>query len=418
MLKKLKDLTDLKRVTPPPPIDNKTNVLEGENRDCKEAGFKDSTDSLGDETALKVSLDAIYAKFQNEEKEDKAKQEGLKEPYRIEKKEIETSIKTTTVGLDNNKEKNEAREKKIEVLKNEIADIPNNPKKYGIDIEKGSSIKFWIGLFLTVPIVIYLFVFYISASYSTFFKQFELGQGTFDSIFDSQAFVKAWEHGALAGMFVTFIPFLFLGLGFLIHMFGENKNIVNYLKITALFIVTFVFDSILAYQIEYKLYELTKTLESPPFDINIAFQEVGFWGIIFAGFVAYIIFGLVFDFVMKEHKERDKIKMAINERNSKIKIEEEAIEKIEDEIQKLKEGIAKYEGRIEELNDIINSIIIPVKEYKLYASQYMQGWIESIQQNFVQKKAKILIEKCKEVYDQHIKEVGANDSQNKIYKKS
>jgi uncharacterized membrane protein len=128
------------------------------------------------------------------------------------------------------------------------------------------------------------------------------------SVLDAQAFNKAWDEGPLEGAFVTLIPFVFLGLGYLIHMFGENKNWLNYVKMFLLFVVTFVFDAILAYEIESKIYELNKTFDSPPFDLSIAFTKNQFWGIIFAGFVVYIIWGLVFDFIMKEHKEKDKIK--------------------------------------------------------------------------------------------------------------
>lgn len=72
------------------------------------------------------------------------------------------------------------------------------------------------------------------------------------NVLDSKAFEKAWQDGSLEGAFVTFIPFVFLGLGYLIHMFGEVKSRENYFKIGLLFTITFIFDAILAYQIEEK----------------------------------------------------------------------------------------------------------------------------------------------------------------------
>ena len=82
------------------------------------------------------------------------------------------------------------------------------------------------------------------------------------NVLDPKAFDKAWADGTLEGAFVSFIPFVFLGLGYLIHMFSENKSIGNYFKIGLLFLITFFFDAILAYQIEEKLYDLNKTFDS------------------------------------------------------------------------------------------------------------------------------------------------------------
>lgn len=70
-----------------------------------------------------------------------------------------------------------------------------------------------------------------------------------------------------------------LGLGYLIHMYGENKTKLNYFKVGVLFLTTFVFDVILAYQIEEKIYNLNKTFDSPPFDLSIAFTKIQFWGL-------------------------------------------------------------------------------------------------------------------------------------------
>lgn len=421
MLKKLKDLVQTNKNEQATNTAN-PRVINLDERERKqtyhEAGFRDSTRNFGDKIALNICLQAIYAKFQNEEKENKLKQDKYKEPYLLEKSEKETEIKTKTVVVDNFNEKFEKRINNIENLKHEIVDIPNSPEKYGIDAKKGASVKFWIGIVLLVPITLYLLTFYISTSYSAFFKQFQIGDGIMQSILDANAFSKAWTDGPLEGMFVTFIPFVFMGLGFLIHMFSEIKSISNTLKIISLFIITFVFDAILAYLIESNLYELTKSINSPEFSLSIAFQKVAFWGIIFAGFIVYIIWGLVFDFIMKEHKEKDKIKMAVNERTGKIKIERENIEILENKLHQLKEDIQNLKGRIEELNRLIDGIIIPIKEYHLYASEYMQGWITSINQNLhgsLNKKQE-LIHECNEVYNQHINEMGSNsDYQNKIF---
>jgi len=405
---------------------------ESRKRTYHESGYRDSSRNSGNHTALSICLDAIYSKFQNEEKEMDEKQNKLKEPYLNEQKNKETEIKGLTVSLDNKEEQIkdvqnniDTVQNKIETLKFEINDIPRNPENYQINASKGASTKFWIGLLLLIPISLYLFSFYISTSFSAFFKTFDPNVSIMQSVLDAQAFNKAWDEGPLEGAFVTLIPFVFLGLGYLIHMFGENKSWMNYVKMFLLFVVTFVFDAILAYEIESKLYELNKTFDSPPFDLSIAFTKNQFWGIIFAGFVVYIIWGLVFDFIMKEHKEKDKIKHEqlkkqkdITVHLERITVFEKQMEEIKTAIGSIKEMIAKAKGRIEELQDIINGVIIPTKDYKLYASEYVQGWI-----TFISEKLAIshpvkqeMIEECKNQYNYNLNKVGANsDSQNSVY---
>lgn len=435
MTTQIKNLFRLKSI-----IEPKDEVIANQGQETEEirrrtyheSGFRDGTRNIGSPQALSMCLNAIYAKFQNEEKELVEKQKQIKEPYVNEQKNKETEVKALTVSKENKEEQITRLEDNIrsvkdniESLKFEINDVARDPEKYYIKATKGASTKFWIGLVLLVPISLYLFTFYISTSYSAFFKTFDPNSNLMMNVLDPKAFEKAWNDGTLEGAFVTLIPFVFLGLGYLIHMFSETKSIGNYLKIGILFLTTFVFDAILAYQIEEKIYEMNKTFESPPFDLAIAFTKIQFWGIIFAGFVVYVIWGLVFDFIMKEHKEKDKIKHEQQRRQKDILIHQEKITDFEKqkevfikELSNIKELIAKAQGRIAELQRIIDAVIIPTKEYVLYASEYVQGWITFIHERlFVpQSEKEALVEKCTNCYHENLSNVGASEgSQNSIY---
>ncbi|WP_374461512.1 beta-carotene 15,15'-monooxygenase [Chryseobacterium taeanense] len=405
---------------------------ESRKRTYHESGYRDSSRTSGNHSTLSICLDAVYSKFQNEEKEMVEKQQKLKESYINEQKNRETEIKALTVSQETKEEQLKTKNKEIEAhqqnidnLKAEILDLPRNPEKYNVKATKGASAKFWIGLILLIPITLYLATFYISTSYSAFFKSFDARSTVIQSVLDANAWMKAWEDGFIEVAFVTLIPFVFLGLGFLIHMFGENKTKVNYVKLGLLFLVTFVFDSILAYEIESKLYELNKTFDSPPFDLKIAFTKIQFWGIIFAGFIVYIIWGLVFDFVMKEHREKDRIRSEQEIRQKKILSLSEKISALKNEIEEItasigsiKELIIKTRGRIEELQNIIDSVIIPTKDYKRYASEYVQGWITFIGEKIAVSKTEkqTMIESCIETYETNLERVGANsDTQNLVY---
>jgi len=419
--------------TPKNEIDSTDESLEeSRKRTYHESGYRDSSRTSGNHSTLSICLDAVYSKFQNEEKEMVEKQKKLKESYVNEQKNRETEIKAFTVSQETKEEqlKNKSSEVEnhqhaIENLKAEILDLPRNPEKYNVKATRGASAKFWIGLILLIPITLYLTTFYISTSYSAFFKSFDAKSTIIQSVLDAQAFSKAWNEGVIEGAFVTLIPFVFLGLGYLIHMFWENKTRANYIKLGLLFIVTFIFDSILAYEIESKLYELNKTFESPPFDIKIAFTKIQFWGIIFAGFIVYIIWGLVFDFVMKEHREKDKIKNEQEIRQKRVEFFQEKISVLKREIEEIlasigtiKETVIKTRGRIEELQNIIDGVIIPTKDYKLYASEYVQGWVTFIGEKIAVSRTEkqTLIDDCIATYNTNLETVGANsDNQNLVY---
>jgi len=432
---KLKSVPIEKQEEPLPKTETNTSEESSEEsrkRTYHESGYRDSSRTSGNHSTLSICLDAVYSKFQNEEKEMVEKQQKLKESYLNEQKNRETEIKALTVSQETKEEQLKTKNKEIEThqqsidnLKSEILDLPRNPEKYNVKATKGASAKFWIGLILLIPITLYLATFYISTSYSAFFKSFDARSTVIQSVLDANAWMKAWNDGFIEVAFVTLIPFVFLGLGFLIHMFGENKTKINYVKLGLLFLVTFVFDSILAYEIESKLYELNKTFESPPFDLKIAFTKIQFWGIIFAGFIVYIIWGLVFDFVMKEHREKDRIRSEQEIRQKKILSLSEKITALKHEIDEItagigniKELIIKTRGRIEELQNIIDGVIIPTKDYKLYASEYVQGWITFIGEKIAVSKTEkqTMIDSCIETYETNLERVGANsDTQNLVY---
>lgn len=407
-------------------------IEEARKRTYHEAGYRDSTRNSGSHLPLSICLQAVYAKFQNEEKELFEKQKVAKEPYEKEQREKEIELKALEVTQASKQvqvvkvdDKIKGVKDGIEAINFEINDLARDPEKYHIKAKKGATAKFWIGLLLLLPISLYLFTFYVSTSYSAFFKKFDATDTAIASVFDPNAFEKAWNDGKLEGWFITLIPFVFLGLGYLIHMFGENKIWVNYLKMAGLFFITFAFDAILAYLIEGKIYEVTKVLNTDKFGLSIAFAKPEFWVIIFAGFVVYIIWGIVFDFVMKEHREKDTIKHEQQKRRKDIRIHQDRIKDLEKEKDglikeqnEIKESIAKAQLRIAQLQRIIDGVVIPTKEYMLYASEYMQGWITYVfEKLYISRTEKHNVaEECTTTYNTHLAEVGAKtDSQNSIY---
>lgn len=385
-----------------------------------DGGYQAAITAHGASTIFKTCLNDIYEKFKEKCREDEKEQKRLNAPYE-EEKERQKSALNGRVTLKTIKEENkEEIQNRINKIDSDISNVKNAPEEYGIEATKKPKAQFFIGLLILLPITLYLFVFYISASYSAFFKIFE-STSVFESIFDANALSKAINDGWLEAVFVCTIPFAFMGLGYLIHMFQKNKK-SGIFKVAALFVVTFIFDAILAYQIESKIYELTKTLSDPPFDLQIALTKVEFWGIIFAGFVVYIIWGLVFDFVMKEYDNIDKIKVFINKlKEDKLNLIKQK-EEVSNLIHDLTQDIAEINGKITELQAKIDGFIFPNRKYLLYHAEYVKGWYMAISAEIALPHAKkdMLIKDCEKIANQHLEkhEIANENVENIVYNKN
>jgi hypothetical protein len=402
-------------------------VSEPETQEKNEApsfhdqGYNMSKSCVGKVQILQSSLDALYQSFERKCKQNFNEQHQLKQPYITEQKGKKTALLNKEDEISRLEKRVVQTNDNIEELNKDCRKIRTNPEDY-VDVDTKASAKFWIGLSFLIPLTIYIFIFYISTSFSAFFREFDPGISLFQGMFDPQALSKAYEASLLELGFVLFIPFIFFALGYLIHMFQEKKGIENALKIVALFIITFLFDAILAYLIDQKLYNLNKTFESEEFGVSVAFQSVGFWVIIFAGFVAYIVWGLVFDFVMKENADRDKIKKFLKEKKEEIVEKEGKLVKLKDEILTVEEVISIIKVRVSELQNIIDGFILPVMNYKALSTVYLQGWQKYIGSELTgdESKRDDQLLACRKMYEKHISDLDINTDtyQNKLYTKT
>ncbi|PIF71607.1 ABC transporter permease [Flavobacterium sp. 2] len=386
-----------------------------------QSGFAASVKATGKPIVLKACLQNLYMSFEDQCRKQKLEQDKLKQPYREEQEKNRTELKKSEAAIGIYEKKEQDINENIDLIKNEIIEVKRNPDKYGIEDGKGLKAQFYIGLFLLLPITLYVLVFYISASYSAFFKEFSNDSLT-AAIFDADALTNSFKASWLEGVLVITIPFVFMGLGYVIHMVQKGKGIKNILRMVALFVTTFLFDALLAYQIEKKIYEFNKTTDSAPYNLNIALGEAEFWMIIFAGFVVYIIWGLVFDFVMKEFENIDKIRAFIRGKKENMidleKLKAEYINKIND----FKQQIVTISGKISELQSKIDGFVFPVKEYLHYHHQYKEGWYQAIGTEIAlpYKEKEELLQSCELFSEEHLSKLNLIDPdfQHLVYSKN
>jgi hypothetical protein len=343
----------------------------------QEYGFSQSGKLGGTLPGLRVCLQRIFHDFKSEIRDDLIKQEELKRPFKVKIEDYKGDIVRLEGRIEKIKtESIPAANKKIESFKEELADIRKNPQLVtGDDAGRASFI---IGGIILLFLTVYLFVFYSSASYSAFFKQFSLNEiGVANSIFDANALTRAFKDGFTELILILTIPFVFLGLGYLIHKFMQQKGFQKYLKAAILILVTFAFDTILAYEITEKIYNIRKENSFdriPDYNTAMAFSNYSFWLIIFAGFVVYLIWGFVFDFIMDAYGKMDKVKIAIQEKEKQIKSVEEELLDYGVQIDKMSHVIAENRKEINKLQRILDSTIIP-REFEQNIFQFMTGWL-------------------------------------------
>lgn len=357
---------------------------DDENTSYETFGFQRASAHLGSIFGLKICLNRIFQDYKEKIRKDKIKQEEFKKPYIVKREDY----KGNNERLEKSKEKIENEDiplakKKLENLNNELKDIRQNPEKYTGD--KAGRAGFIIGIIILIFLSLYLFVFYSSASYSAFFKEFVFTDlGVAKSIFDPRAISKSFQDGVTELILILTIPFVFIGLGFLVHKFLEAKSFIKYLKVSAVLLVTFVFDAILAYEITSKIYNMrmeNSFQDMPPYSPELALSSVNFWLIIFAGFVVYLIWGFVFDFIMEAYDKLTKATLIETAKKDEIKESEEIIKDLDTQIVKISSTISNNNTEINKLTEILNHTIFRPQEFEGIIHQFNDGWFHWMKAN-------------------------------------
>ncbi|KAA6309819.1 hypothetical protein EZS27_038763, partial [termite gut metagenome] len=311
--------------------------------------------------ALLPKLHVVYMKLCRRIEKDEATQNQRKIEIEKSIRDLEAKNANLNQQIDNEKDKLTREETKIEKALADIDSIRQNPTK----ITGDSTVKlgFWIGTIIILFLTIYLFIFYSSAAYSSFFKNFTVDDTNIvNSIFDAQAINKAFVDGFTELVLILTIPAVFLGLGFLIHSFQKQEGIGKYFKIIGLFVTAFIFDFIIAYEIVEKIYNIKQqgslAVVMPDMTIAMAVKQINFWLIIFAGFMVYIIWGIVYDLVMKEYEKMDKVRYAIKSYEKKIVDYKIECKTIRDKIEEYEITKNSNHGEIDKLKIDLQGFIV------------------------------------------------------------
>lgn len=343
-------------------------------------GFKEAGHHDGNFNSYKIYLTKIYSGYVERTKFLKRRTESEDKKIEIEISNIETGIKSLDSEINSLKNVEiKTIDNKIADIREEIKSIEENPES-NLHLDKPDKFGYYLGISILVFLSIYLWIFYSSATYSAFFRVIDYTKNVvFNSIFYANSMAESLKIGFSAFLLTIVAPFIFIALGYLVHKFSEKKSFANYLKMSVLIFLTFVFDCIIAFEITKKIYDaesLNMFKERDSYGVSLAIQDVNFWLIIFAGFMVYIVWGLVLSFVSDAYRNFDKVNAALRKRKQLINEYKEQKSAFENKIGSLETQKTNRLGQIETLKKSIGIETFNRKEFEKIVSEFCSGWLK------------------------------------------
>ena len=297
---------------------------------------------MGSSYALPPFLQKVYSDIYNEQVKNVDLQEQFKKNTQAQIDEHNNNIESLMAQIANSDNKLSENKAIIEDLERQKLDL----RVHGSIINPDAKIKMILGIIILIPLTFYLFLFYSSTFYTGFLMDVSDVTESTDvamAMFNPQAFGGALAKGITSFFLILSFPVVFLGLGFGLHFFSVQQTKSKYIKMGAILLVTFFFDCIIAYKIGKFLYDIEGLWkeQSELYSFNMAIGDINTWAVIFCGFIAYIIWGIVFDMAMTAY--------------SKLDLNREEIEAIDKKIQNIKDDNAQINDQIAEFNKQISN---------------------------------------------------------------
>ena len=203
-----------------------------------------------------------------------------------------------------------------------------------------------------------------------------------DAMFNPKCFAITWQDSIPTFFFMLCFPVIFLGLGFLLHFFSKEKGVAKYFKIVGIILITAAFDSILAYKIgqTIHIYEYNNgSVSSSEYPVLAAVEDVNSWAVIFCGFIAYIIWGFVFDITKDGYDHLYSNEETRKGIESQINALEDANTTLANNIQQYQNQIAQLKNVKAEKNRQLNqNVFIDKNEIKTEMTNFYMGWIATM----------------------------------------
>lgn len=367
-------------------------------------GHRRSGLNSGDATAFKTHLSWI--------KDGYVVDENYNEQECTEKrKDIESQIETKKEEKQTFQgERKVIEDVQIPNKKQEKADLSNSITQVQNDLDneiletgyQNTNYCLYIGL--TISLSLYLLFFYASAIYSAFFRSAGLLIETsgddlamvIGSIFDMKGILNPSPN-----LIIVYLgSFLFFSLGIIPHTIkGTYKN----LKIALFLIGTLIVDALIAYKIDNSIHEI-KVLSGIAEGEWLFWKSENFYLVLAFGYLAYLVFGYVYQLMIEEKVKKNPKKIAqrkINDLKNKIKGIDLVINKYQEDIVLLESKIIMLENKIDLLKIRLNEAMINPEILSQSLNSFYIGWIQFLNGSLDYDNQK---KECNDVYQQFMED--------------
>lgn len=258
-----------------------------------------------------------------------------------------------------------------------------------------SSARFRLYAVLCFFISIYLLFFYASAINASFFRSMQQmvdnGSGNdislmLNSIFDVNGIMKFGPQS----IFTYLGAFIFFGFGILPHIFQHEKSKLKGLKVAASILVCLLIDSLLAYKIDSGIHDL-KTMMGVEDSTWVWYKSVNFYLVLAFGFGTYLLWGFIYEAVMRERGKKNvnaRVELEIKGLKKRIREIENDILANKKELSEIQKQIDNLILEIAKLKKDLDAVMLKPEELLRNMENFYAGWLgylNGISENNVQK---------------------------------
>lgn len=342
--------------------------------------------------------------------------------------QIDSRVFDLDEGIQNQRNKENGEIKELKEINNtkesEIIKIKNGDYSVlGTEVKPGDRLGYYLGFIIWSFLTMYLIIFYTSVIYSAFIldiNQVEIQDERSilsTTIVNLEAIPKTFHaYGFLGVCFLLFATMMFIALGYLIHKFNANKQ---YFRFILVYLFTLVFDGVLAFTIVKNIYEakrLSGLIEDLPFEAKFAFYEMDFYIILMAGFMVYIIWGFILEYIISEYDNIVPARVGIKSREAEIRQNEEKILDVKNKFSKIiadlfqrEESLKDEKGNLllkidnnmtaidvkrSDISALERTVSISIGDLKTKISQFLIGWCGHIRLSLPTADGQTLINQC------------------------
>lgn len=303
---------------------------------------------------------------------------------------LKQQVKSKITAKDEEKEKIDGEKRTaVEVSKpsieKKIKDLNDEIQQTKLDLEDNKIVtgyhpeKYFMYAGLTFLLSFYLLFFYASAIYASFFRN----AGTIlkmtgddialylDSIFD----VKGIFTASPVLLIVYLGAFLFFAIGLIPHNIeGKNKKLNIGLAIFGAFIA----DSLMAYKIDLGIHDLKVMAGVADADWNF-YSSINFYMVLLFGFCAYLVWGYMFEMMLKEKKKKTgdvRAALIIKGLKEEIKTLRSELQVLETKIIELETQIKNILYQLEQLKKDLESRMLNPDALSQNLTSFYMGWLQ------------------------------------------